>query len=144
MSNNGHYKAETGVQAYQVIEAWQLTFNMGCVLKYCCRAGHKPGESVESDIRKALEYVDFEIDFLDRLMSGRQVIVPFDRRSEVYCSRKYMPDEVADVWMVDQLRRTMLNLIFTASVKYREGNMVGTIRALEDLIPCLLEVSQDG
>jgi hypothetical protein len=144
MSSNGHYRAETGIQAYQVIEAWQLTFNMGCVLKYCCRAGYKPGESVESDIRKALEYVDFEIDFLDRVVSGRQVIVLFDQRSEIYCSLKHMPDEVADVWAVDQLRRTMLNLIFTASVKYREGNFAEAIRALEDLIPCLLEVSQDG
>lgn len=40
-----------------VIEAWGLNYNQGCVIKYVARAGHKPGEPAIRDLKKAQEYI---------------------------------------------------------------------------------------
>ena len=139
-----HYKSETGIQAYQVIENWQLTFNLGCVLKYCCRAGFKKGASVNSDIDKALTYVDFEVDYYDRVMNGDQLAVPYRDVGEVYCNLPYMPDRIADLWQVSQERRLVLKLLFKASVCFRKSDLSGAMVALEDMIPHLLEIKANG
>lgn len=55
----GHYRADTGHEAIDVIEAWGLGFNLGNVVKYVSRAGRK-GDALE-DLRKARWYLDREI-----------------------------------------------------------------------------------
>ena len=54
-----HY-TRGGIEAIDAIEAWGLGFNLGNVIKYVARAGHK-GETLE-DLRKARWYIDREID----------------------------------------------------------------------------------
>lgn len=137
----GHSSA---MQAHRVIDAWQLTFNLGCVLKYCCRAGLKDGASIDSDLQKALDYIDFEIDFLDRIKTGRQTISPYSTPTTVCCKSQYMPDEVADEWGLNEDRRRALKLIFKASLRYRDGLIDSAIEALEDLIPVILEEKANG
>lgn len=132
------------MQAHRVIDAWQLTFNLGCVLKYCCRAGLKGGASLDSDMQKALDYVDFEIDFLDRVKSGRQSISAYSIPTSVCCRSQYMPDEVAEEWGLNEARRRALKLIFKASLRYRDGLFESAIEALEDLIPVILEEKSHG
>jgi len=58
-----HY-SHSGIEAIDVIEAWGLGFNLGNVIKYVARAGHK-GDTLE-DLRKARWYLDREIGRLDR------------------------------------------------------------------------------
>lgn len=53
-----HYRAN-GVEAIDVIEAFELGFNLGNAAKYILRAGRK-GDALE-DIRKARWYLDREI-----------------------------------------------------------------------------------
>jgi hypothetical protein len=39
-----------------------LNFNLGNVVKYVCRAGKKQGENVLSDLEKAKNYINYEIE----------------------------------------------------------------------------------
>ena len=55
-----HYGGESNpYEAIKVIEAWQLGFNLGNVIKYVSRAGKK-GDTLE-DLRKAAWYLQREI-----------------------------------------------------------------------------------
>lgn len=60
-----HYQMnDKTYEPYKVINAWDLDFNLGSVLKYIARAGKKPGEDVIRDLNKCKEYIDFEIEKL--------------------------------------------------------------------------------
>jgi hypothetical protein len=59
---NDHYKAK--VQPIDLIEAQQLNFNRGNVIKYVSRAGKKEGESELKDLEKAMYYLEREINLL--------------------------------------------------------------------------------
>jgi hypothetical protein len=48
-------------ETIRVIEAWQLRFHLGNVIKYISRAGKKRGTSYLSDLKKARWYLDREI-----------------------------------------------------------------------------------
>ena len=57
-----HYGgADNPYEAIKVIEAWDLGFCLGNVVKYISRAGKKPGEAMLKDLRKARWYLDREI-----------------------------------------------------------------------------------
>jgi hypothetical protein len=59
-----HYGGESNpYEAIKVIEAWQLGFCLGNVVKYISRAGRK-GVAVE-DLKKARWYLDHEITRLE-------------------------------------------------------------------------------
>ncbi|WP_058989916.1 DUF3310 domain-containing protein [Anaerococcus rubeinfantis] len=55
-----YYKAN-GVETIDVIEAFDLNFNLGNVIKYVLRAGKKQGEEKEKDLNKACFYINREI-----------------------------------------------------------------------------------
>lgn len=59
------YYRPGNVEAWDVIEAWQLGFNLGNVLKYLCRAGLKHRDRL-SDLRKAQVYLAREIECLEK------------------------------------------------------------------------------
>ena len=46
-------------EAIDVIEGWQLNFNLGNTVKYISRAGHK--DDIVQDLKKALWYLEREI-----------------------------------------------------------------------------------
>lgn len=55
---DSHYSERT-IEPIDVIEAWDLGFNLGNVIKYIARADHK-GQR-ESDLAKALNYLHREV-----------------------------------------------------------------------------------
>lgn len=55
-----HYQGS--VQPIDLINAQDLNFNLGNVVKYVCRAGKKEGENTLSDLEKAKNYINFEIE----------------------------------------------------------------------------------
>lgn len=57
-----HYADGRKYEPKDVIRDWGLNFNLGNAVKYLSRAGRK-GNAVE-DLRKAQEYIQFEIDAL--------------------------------------------------------------------------------
>ena len=57
-----HYGGEDNpYETIKVIEAWDLNFNLGNALKYISRAGKKDAAKAVEDLRKARQYLDFEI-----------------------------------------------------------------------------------
>lgn len=54
-----HYQGE--IQPIDLINAQSLNFNLGNVVKYVCRAGKKQGESNLKDLKKAKDYINYEI-----------------------------------------------------------------------------------
>lgn len=55
-----HYKQHpSGVECIDIIE--HMTFNTGTAIKYLWRAGNKPGESAAMDLRKAIWYIEREM-----------------------------------------------------------------------------------
>lgn len=57
-----HYQGTT--QPINLINAQNLNFNLGNVVKYVCRAGKKDGETTIKDLNKAIDYLNFEIERL--------------------------------------------------------------------------------
>ena len=55
-----HYQGTT--QPIDLINAQDLNFNLGNVVKYVCRAGKKKGENILSDLEKAQNYINYEIE----------------------------------------------------------------------------------
>lgn len=55
-----HYQAKN-MEAIDVIEAYNLNFSLGSALKYILRAGKKPGEASPEDLKKAIWYLQREI-----------------------------------------------------------------------------------
>lgn len=49
----------------KVIRAWELGFNLGNALKYIQRNGKKQGEDKKKELKKALTYIQFELDEID-------------------------------------------------------------------------------
>lgn len=80
INHPNHYTAG-GIEVIDFIEAWQLGFNLGNVVKYVARAGHKTTPLV--DLKKAAWYLAREI-------TGRETAV--QALQEVSVERK--PDEV--------------------------------------------------
>tara|TARA_R110001583_G_scaffold11629_2_gene52371 strand:+ start:3464 stop:3787 length:324 start_codon:yes stop_codon:yes gene_type:complete len=55
-----HYGGEENVyEAIKVIEAWDLNFNLGNVVKYISRAGKK--DDLKQDLKKAAWYLNREL-----------------------------------------------------------------------------------
>lgn len=58
-----HYQGKNGMEAIDIIEAFDLNFNLGNVIKYVVRAGKK--SEAKEDLLKAAWYLQREIDQLD-------------------------------------------------------------------------------
>lgn len=62
-----YYKSEGPYECYKVINKWNLNFNLGSVLKYIKRAGLKENETALDDLKKAKQYIEFEIERIQEL-----------------------------------------------------------------------------
>ena len=52
-------------EAIKIIEAYDLNFSLGNVIKYVLRVGKKSESAIE-DLEKAARYIQFQIDYLRR------------------------------------------------------------------------------
>lgn len=59
-----HYQGT--IQPIDLINAQNLNFNLGNVVKYVCRAGKKDSENILSDLEKAKNYINYEIERLKK------------------------------------------------------------------------------
>jgi len=61
-----HYGGESNpYEAIKVIEAWDLNFHLGNVVKYISRAGKKSKNSIE-DLKKAEWYLNRYVQFIQK------------------------------------------------------------------------------
>ena len=58
VNNPKHYGGDTTYEAIKVIEAWELNFHLGNVVKYISRAGKKDTNKTKEDLLKAKWYLD--------------------------------------------------------------------------------------
>jgi hypothetical protein len=58
VNNPKHYGGDTTYEAIKVIEAWELNFHLGNVVKYISRAGKKDLTNTKEDLLKAKWYLD--------------------------------------------------------------------------------------
>lgn len=58
-----HYYKRGGMETIDIIEAFELNFSRGNIIKYVLRAGHKDDEL--KDLKKALYYIQREIKRLE-------------------------------------------------------------------------------
>ena len=61
-----NYYSKGGIEAIDYIDAHSLNFNLGNVVKYVTRAGHKEDEDTLTALRKALWYLKHEIELRER------------------------------------------------------------------------------
>lgn len=61
ISKPSHYCEGRKYEPKDVIRDWNLNFNLGNVVKYISRNGRKNGETSLKDLKKARQYLDFEI-----------------------------------------------------------------------------------
>lgn len=65
ISNPAHY-TQGKYQPKDVIRDWKLNFNLGAAVKYIQRAGKKPDNPTLKDLRKAKQFLEFEIEALEQ------------------------------------------------------------------------------
>lgn len=58
VNNPKHYGGNTTYEAIKVIEAWELNFHLGNVVKYISRAGKKDTNKTKEDLLKAKWYLE--------------------------------------------------------------------------------------
>jgi hypothetical protein len=63
-----NYYKRGSIEPWDFIRDQGLSYHLGNAIKYICRAGYK--ESIEKDLKKAIHYLQNEI---DNLPSGRHV-----------------------------------------------------------------------
>ena len=61
---NKYYKTNS-IDIIDFCKLYDLNFNKGNILKYICRAGKKENESEIKDLKKALDYLNREIKYLE-------------------------------------------------------------------------------
>ena len=59
--NHPDYYNKGGIEVSDFIEAYDLNFNLGNVIKYIARAGNKPEEDRLTALKKAKIYLEREI-----------------------------------------------------------------------------------
>jgi hypothetical protein len=64
-TNPNHYTWMPDVECKDVTN--HLNFNLGCAFKYIYRNGRKEGETSIEDLKKAIMYLNFEIERLENL-----------------------------------------------------------------------------
>lgn len=57
-----HYGGDSVYETIKVIDAWELDFCLGNAVKYISRAGKKDPEKRIEDLRKAMWYIQHEIE----------------------------------------------------------------------------------
>ena len=61
-----HYAEGRIYEPKDVIMDWGLNFNLGNVVKYIARAGRKDGATIKEDLEKARQYLEYELDYINR------------------------------------------------------------------------------
>jgi hypothetical protein len=66
VNHPSHYRKDTGFEVIDVIEAWDLGFHLGNSVKYIARCGRKNPENHVEDLKKAMWYINREIERLTK------------------------------------------------------------------------------
>ena len=65
INHPSHYKG-TKFEVIDIIEDYNLNFSLGSAIKYICRAGKKDPAKTTEDYRKAIFFINREIERLEK------------------------------------------------------------------------------
>ena len=126
-----HYKSG-GIEVIDVIEAFELGFHLGNVVKYVLRAGRK-GDALE-DLEKAAWYLDREIDKLEEQAEADGVDDDMTHAKSVACAETpNVGDGVeaekreslyVDITSMDDVARRMAKVFFDTPIPTTENAVV--------------------
>jgi len=68
MAESPAYYTRGTIECWDFIRDQQLNYHLGNAVKYICRAGHK--DSAESDLKKAIHYLENELFHLTTTSQG--------------------------------------------------------------------------
>lgn len=63
--NPNHYRGDRKHEPIEVIEDWGLNYRLGNAVKYISRNGRKPGEDPREGLKKAIWYLEREIEAIE-------------------------------------------------------------------------------
>jgi len=139
-----YYRGNTSFEVIDVIHTESIGFSLGNVLKYICRAGHKPGNTLEGDLNKALAYLDYEIDRLDHLKKGLATR-PIETLGQVYPEGfSCQIQAIGEAWGLNSCFESILECVVMANRHNRLGLYTQAIRYLEDANVLLVRVLAEG
>tara|TARA_R110002012_G_scaffold61934_1_gene162469 strand:- start:384 stop:683 length:300 start_codon:yes stop_codon:yes gene_type:complete len=55
------YYTRGSIECWDAIRDWKLNYHLGCAVKYICRAGFKDANSKAQDLKKAIHYLENEL-----------------------------------------------------------------------------------
>ena len=73
MANSPAYYTRGVIEVWDFIRDQQLNYHLGCAIKYICRAGYKDNTSINSDLRKAIYYLQNELEHVTLKQSSDRV-----------------------------------------------------------------------
>lgn len=62
---------QSPIEVIDIIEALQLNYYRGNALKYICRAGRKVGVDAVTDLKKAVWYLNREVEGMERMETDK-------------------------------------------------------------------------
>ena len=62
MADSPSHYTRGAIEVWDFIRDQDLNYHLGCALKYICRAGFKDDNSKIADLKKAIHYLENEID----------------------------------------------------------------------------------
>jgi hypothetical protein len=68
-----YYNWIPGIECSDVIR--HFTFNPGAAIKHIWRCGRKPGQTAVKDLKKAIEYLRLEIEYLEKNDASNPTVV---------------------------------------------------------------------
>lgn len=101
-----HYTEGRKFEPKDVIRDWRLNFNLGSALKYIARAGRK--DDIVQDLKKAQEYLQFEIEAIEAEKSSNapqhpncrctaKPVTPKKRYIEINVPNNTIPERVKQI-----------------------------------------------
>ena len=85
-----HYAEGRKYEPKDVIRDWGLNFNLGSTVKYIARAGRK--DDIVQDLRKAKQFLEFEIDAIEASRKGTRAVHDEDVNEEPKAESKNLCD----------------------------------------------------
>jgi hypothetical protein len=125
-----HYVQDRKIEPIDVIEAWDLSHHLACVVKYIARAGRK--NPILEDLRKAEWYLARAA--LRELDSPKGKIISHQELADV--SNSYPPQNICDDWQLsDHLCSVLINVLLSQE----NSSHLSKIRALNASLESLRE-----
>ena len=63
MADSPKHYTRGSIEVWDFIRDQQLNYHLGNAIKYICRAGFKSSESKEKDLKKAIHYLENELQY---------------------------------------------------------------------------------